>query len=38
MVQIRITRASRSTLDNTENWLTYTQLVTNRTDQMESRK
>ena len=38
MVQIHITRASRSTLDNTENWVTYTQLVTDRTDLMESQK
>ena len=38
MVQTHITRASRSTLDNTENWVTYTQLVTDRTDLMESQK
>ena len=38
MVQIHITRASRSTLNNTEHWLTYIQPVTDRTNLMKSRK
>ena len=34
MVQIHITRASNSILNNTEHWLTYIQLVRDQTDVM----